>query len=251
MTDKKDDIKYHELLKQAALYSYHDGKTSLPSGYKVIDVGKNDDNGFYADVLSNGKHIIIAYRGTDLKPDEAKKDIKNDVYMAQKRLPIQAIDALNLYDKTLEKYPNLDITMTGESLGGSLGAIVSGVRGGNAVTFNPYGIKNMFIEGTKFKDDNLINYINEWDPITMFNAENHIGTTYAVNSKSNQIPHFSRAMNSLADREFRTPQDLKRHKNILNRVENKMEYTTNKVKNYLHNNMQKMQDKIKNYVYPY
>ncbi len=251
MVNRKNDTKYHEILKQAALYSYHDGKTPLPLGYKVIDVGKNDDNGFYADVLSNGKDIIIAYRGTDLKPGEAKKDIKNDMYMFQKKLPMQAIDALYLYDKTLDKYPNLDITMTGESLGGSLGAIVSGVRGGNAVTFNPYGIKNMFIKGTKLNEDNLINYINEWDPITMFNAENHIGETYAVNSKSNQFPHFSSAMNSLSDREFRTPQDLKRHKNVLNRVENKIEYTTNKVKNYLHNNMQKMQDKIKNYVYPY
>lgn len=160
---------------------------------------------------------------------------------------MQAIDALSLYDNVSDKYPNLDITMTGESLGGSLGAIVSGIRGGRAVTFNPYGIKNMFIKGTKLNEDNLVNYINEWDPITMFNAENHIGETYAVNSKSSQFPHFSSAMNSLSDREFRTPQDLKNHKNLVNRVENKMEYTTNKVKSYLGNNIQDVKKKIRNY----
>ena len=65
MTSRKDDIKYHEKLKQASIYVYHGGNAQLPLGYRVIDKAENTENGFYAEAYSNGKDIIIAYRGTD------------------------------------------------------------------------------------------------------------------------------------------------------------------------------------------
>ena len=65
MTNRKQDTKYHEVLKQASIYSYHKPGNILPSGYRVIDFAENKNTGFYADVLSNGNDIIIAYRGTE------------------------------------------------------------------------------------------------------------------------------------------------------------------------------------------
>ena len=65
MTNLKQDIKYHEVLKQASIYSYHKPGSCPPAGYRVIDFYANKNTGFYADVLSNGKNIIIAYRGTN------------------------------------------------------------------------------------------------------------------------------------------------------------------------------------------
>lgn len=82
MKNKKEDTRYHEILKQASIYAYRKDNSKPPAGYKVIDSVDNKNNGFHAEVLSNGKDIIIAYRGTDLKPGEVQKDIKNDVYMA-------------------------------------------------------------------------------------------------------------------------------------------------------------------------
>ena len=79
MTNYKQDTKYHEVLKQAAIYSYHEEGSYPPVGYRVIDFSENKNTGFYADVLSNGKNIIIAYRGTDkiIQHDGRYGKIKN------------------------------------------------------------------------------------------------------------------------------------------------------------------------------
>ena len=50
MTNKKQDTKYHEVLKQASIYSYHDEGGYPPAGFKVIDFAENKNTGFYADV---------------------------------------------------------------------------------------------------------------------------------------------------------------------------------------------------------
>ena len=43
-------------------------------------------------------------------------------------------------------------------------------------------------------------------------------------------PHKLETMTDLESREYRTPENLKERKNIINRIENKVEYTTSKVK---------------------
>ncbi len=79
MTNRKNDTRYHEVLKQASIYVYHNGNAQLPAGYRVIDKAENKKNGFYAEAYSNGKDIIITYRGT-----EGRFDIQNDIAMAKK-----------------------------------------------------------------------------------------------------------------------------------------------------------------------
>lgn len=206
MINRKQDTKYHEVLKQAAIYSYHKPGNYPPAGYRVIDFNENKNTGFYADVLSNGNDIIIAYRGT-----ESGQDIRNDVAMAKSKIPAQAIDAIRIYDKVKREHPNTNITVTGHSLGGSLAEIVSGIRGTLAVTFNAYGIRDMFRNKNALKEDNVVNYVNEYDAVSMVNGQNHIGEIFAVSKKTNGFIDNHRAENigDLPKRVQKTPEDIK------------------------------------------
>jgi len=226
MVKRKNDVKYHEILKQAAIYSY-ENTNPLPSGYRVIKSVDNKDTGFQAEVLARGNDVIVAYRGTNIT---SIMDIRNDIAMLRDRIPAQATEAIILYDQVKQDYPNSDITVTGHSLGGSLSQIVSSVRGCEAVTFNAYGTKDMFKDPDSIKDDNIVNYVNEWDAIAMSNAENHIGETYAVKGENMRNPHKLETMTDLESREYRTSGNLKERKNIFNRIENKVKYTTSKIK---------------------
>ena len=226
MAKRKNDTKYHEILKQASGYSYKKGDP-IPDGYKVIKSVDNKNTGFHAEVLLKGNDVIVAYRGTD---KIFGQDGRNDFAMNRGKIPAQATEAIKLYDQVKQENPNSDITVTGHSLGGSLSQIVSGIRGCAAVTFNAYGVKDMFKDPANIKEDNVVNYVNEWDPIAMSNAENQVGETYAVKGEAMRDPHKLETMTDLESREYRTPENLKERKNIINRIENKVEYTTSKVK---------------------
>ena len=206
MTNRKQDTKYHEVLKQAAIYSYHKPGNYPPAGYRVIDFAENKNTGFYADVLSDGKNIIIAYRGT-----ESGQDIRNDIAMAKSKIPAQTIDAIRIYDKVKREHPNSVIVVTGHSLGGSLAEIVSGIRGNLAVTFNAYGVGDMFRNKNALKEDNVVNYVNEYDAVSMVNGQNHIGEIYAVSKNSNNFIENHRAenMGDLSKRVQKTPKEIK------------------------------------------
>ncbi len=204
MKNKKEDTRYHEILKQASIYAYRKDNSKPPAGYKVIDSVDNKNNGFHAEVLSNGKDIIIAYRGTD-----EVNDIKNDAAMARNRLPSQATDAIAVYDKVVMENPGMDISVTGHSLGGSLSEIVSGIRGVFAATFNAYGIRDMFRSGIKLKENNVINYVNEKDMFTMVNGQNHLGEIYTVPEKpGNANSHEAESMEDLSQRKIITPEKV-------------------------------------------
>lgn len=80
MTKRKNDTKYHEILKQASGYSYKNG-SHAPDGYKVVKSVDNKDTGFHVEVLAKGNDVIVAYRGTD---QLLGIDGKNDYAMAKK-----------------------------------------------------------------------------------------------------------------------------------------------------------------------
>ena len=225
MTSRKDDTKYHEKLKQASIYVYHGENAQLPLGYRVIDKAENTENGFYAEAYSNGKDIIIAYRGTD-----DWQDVMVDLDMVRSQLPSQCIDAVRFYDKVANNNKNSDITVTGHSLGGSNAEIVSAIRGTVAVTFNAYGVRDMFTPYTRLKEDNIVNYVNEWDPFAMFNAENNLGEMYAVQNIAKNLSrtHYCEAMGPLQQRKVRSVEDIKKHQNLLYRINNKIKNKVSK-----------------------
>jgi len=237
MTNRKNDTKYHEVLKQAAGYSYKNGSPA-PEGYKVIKSVDNKDTGFHAEVLAKGNDVIVVYRGTDIT---SVQDIRNDVAMARDKIPAQATDAIKVYDQVKQDYPNSDVTVTGHSLGGSLSQIVSSVRGCDAVTFNAYGTKDMFENSANIKEENIVNYINEMDGITMVNGENHVGEIYSIPNiaqdskfsiKYKDNCHQLEGMGNLSERIQKTPNEIKEkatriHPNAL-KAKNKISEIGNK-----------------------
>ena len=243
MTNRKQDTKYHEVLKQASIYSYHKPGNYPPAGYRVIDFAENKNTGFYADVLSNGNDIIIAYRGT-----ESGQDIRNDVAMAKSKIPAQTTDALKIYDKVKREHPNADITVTGHSLGGSLAEIVSGIRGNLAVTFNAYGVGDMFRNKNALKENNVINYVNEYDVVTMVNGQNHIGEIYSVSNNTNNPfkNHEAENMGQLSNRVQKTSAEIKRNfenNHSLIKIKRQIEEEGNNIKSKLQHESAEYQKK--------
>lgn len=208
--NRKNDIKFHEEMKQASIAVYGKKEACMPEGYvRKGEPVENKSNGFYAEVWQKENDIVIVYRGTD-----DPKDGINDIAMARKNIPAQATDALALHDKIKRENKNCDISVTGHSLGGSLAQIVGSIRGTFATTFNAYGTKDMYKDPQNLKTDNIVNYVNEFDYIGMANAENNVGDTYSVSNNVNSFwrNHFLEDMPSLENRIPKTSEELKQRK---------------------------------------
>lgn len=145
-----NDLKKHKELMQLCIYSYKKG-TKMPDGYQELFT-KTGNNGFFATVVKKGNDVTIVYRGTELND---VNDLKDDLKMLSKQIPEQHNDAINLYDDVAEYCKNngYELSVTGHSLGGSLAAIVSAQRGAEAVTFNPFGVKNLLNPNIKYITD--------------------------------------------------------------------------------------------------
>ena len=201
-TDKKNDTDYHEILKQAAIYAYHGKDAEIPEGYSLAESVSNPQTGFYADVLVGEDDVIIAIRGTN-----DGGDLNDDVAMTRSRIPEQTRDALDLYNRVKKEYPDKNITSTGHSLGGTLAEIVGALNGELAVGFNAYGVRDLFNENAVIQEDNIVNYVNIQDAVTMVNGENHIGDIFSVPNLGKWIKgkHDVEGMDELSEREKITP----------------------------------------------
>jgi predicted esterase YcpF (UPF0227 family) len=110
--------------------------------------------------------------------------------MGRRKVPNQAKSALNFYYE-VEKYTRekgidkSNITITGHSLGGSLGEIVGPTVGIKTVTFNAYGVKDI---AEKYNALNLnnINYVTNYgnvnDRTFYTRMHNHVGKTYVLDN---------------------------------------------------------------------
>lgn len=211
------ELKKHEDYRQIAIYTYDKNKNKLPEGYKLIEVEQNPKNGFYACLISDKKDVIIAFRGSDVK---SYNDLSNDGAMSIKHhLPSQAYTALKYYKDVKSLLPNAKITLVGHSLGGSLAQIVAAEKDTEAVTFNPYGTKNLFKEGVVLNENKITNYCNSLDPITQINARNQVGKCYVVKSEHLiSDPHKAENMKALATRVLVTPKNSKNNYSIAKEV---------------------------------
>lgn len=202
---KNQEIQKHEILKQAALYSYDVNKNKIPNGYKLVGISSHN-NGFYACVLKKENNIIIAYRGSD----DLQDWVGSNTNMLLKKPPKQAKNALNLYDQIHYEYPNCSIELTGHSLGGSLAQIVGATRNVKTVTFNAYGTKNFIGKNVvRIFEEKITNYCNSEDFVTTKNAKNHIGKCYEIGSTSNNVDsHKIESMQPLENRIPTTHEEL-------------------------------------------
>lgn len=204
--DRKNDTDYHEILRQAAIYAYHGKDAEIPEGYSLAESVRNVKTGFYADVLVGEDDVIIAIRGTN-----DGGDLNDDVAMTRSRIPEQTRDALDLYNRVKKEYPDKNITSTGHSLGGTLAEIVGALNGELAVGFNAYGVRDLFNENAVIQEDNIVNYVNIQDAVTMVNGENHIGDIFSVPNLGKWIKgkHDAEGMDELSEREKITPEEIK------------------------------------------
>lgn len=209
--DRKNDTDYHEILKQAAIYAYHGKDAEIPEGYSLAESVRNVKTGFYADVLVGEDDVIIAFRGTNNYCPTRGGDVDDDVAMARSRIPAQTRDALDLYNRVKKEYPDKDIISTGHSLGGTLAEIVGALNGELAVGFNAYGVRDLFNENAVIQEDNIVNYVNIQDAVTMVNGENHIGDIFSVPNLGKWIKgkHDAEGMDELSEREKITPEEIK------------------------------------------
>lgn len=209
--DRKNDTDYHEILKQAAIYAYHGKDAEIPEGYSLAESVRNVKTGFYADVLVGEDDVIIAIRGTDVLCLNNKGDADDDFAMVRSRIPEQTRDALDLYNRVKKEYPDKNITSTGHSLGGSLAEIVGALNGELAVGFNAYGVRDLFNENAVIQEDNIVNYVNIQDAVTMVNGENHIGDIFSVPNLGKWVKgkHDAERMGNLYEREKITTEEIK------------------------------------------
>lgn len=196
----KNDIDKHNLMMKCSEFSYNPMGKEIPPGCEVLAISDPDDKtGFAAVALRHDNEIIIAFRGTEDFEIATKEfhlknapDTKNDMVMGFKqKLPGQAYHALMFYDAIKKKYPQTEILLTGHSLGGSLAQIVGAWRKVKACTFNPFGTRWMLKKtGVNIHDQNIVNYCNPKDIITVSNIINQVGECFKLFSKKRQIQIF-------------------------------------------------------------
>ena len=207
-----NEIQRHERYKQYAQNIYHFNSKKFPQWTKVLAEFENTRTGFYTNVLQENNRIVIVYKGSDdiIKNNkDARKDWKNDANMAlRKQIPEQTKDALEVYDRVKQAFPNAQIDVVGHSLGGSLAQYVAIMRNVNeAVTFNPVGIGKSMDDylskyGSKTPENKVINYNNPNDNLTKFFRGELYGTNYSIGEiDKNENKHTLENMKPLSTRQ--------------------------------------------------
>ena len=128
-------------LAQLSSAAYQDAGT--PVGWARLDIPPPQNTvGYYGVAFQNNAtgEIVIANRGTE---PTSSLDRTADLQMAARKLPDQYQYARKFYSDVLSASNGVSITITGHSLGGSLAQLLAAEKGITAVTFNPYGTKDL------------------------------------------------------------------------------------------------------------
>lgn len=102
----------------------------------------------------------------------------------------QFVQAMNLYNKVKEQYPEAEISTTGHSLGGAQAEYVAIRNGVSSVSYNPPSIVHLLpddlqqrVRNGEYTKTNVA-YIHPGDSVGsgVKDAEPHVGATYYINS---------------------------------------------------------------------
>ena len=159
------NYKLHNDLKQLSEYIYKTKGSTLPENYKYVTGYENINNGFYSEIYEKDNQLVIVFKGTDIRVN----DLKDDIKMVFGLLPSQMESARIVYSKLKSNYPNKKILLTGHSLGGSLAQGLGFETNSEAVTFGAYGLRNIY--NYKYKNNENITYSTNNETETLKVAE--------------------------------------------------------------------------------
>jgi len=202
--------------------SYHLDNPIKLDGWQMVYREPETINGFEGQIYQKGNNVVVVYKGTNDKKDVFSSDIP----MGFNYKPEQQEEAHNLFLKAQSMYKdkNINIEVTGHSLGGSMAQIESARTGVQATTFNAYGTGKI-LEKEGFTNEeisrmNIKNYGNPKDPIFNSNSMQQPGRTFITNTnldkdqiyqisngfeKANLKYHFIEKMDRLEDAVEVTP----------------------------------------------
>ncbi len=138
------------------------------NGHQAVSYARDTDgDGIYDDV-------VIAYRGTDSPLDI----LVDDLQIALKQVPKQKNKALSFYNQVMKTEKgqlstNVNIVITGHSLGGALAQLVGAEKNVETITFNAPGMLNN-VDGSK-SYEKVTNYVNLNDWVGCY--LDHVGNT--------------------------------------------------------------------------
>ena len=164
--------------------SYHLDSPIKLDGWQMVYKEPETKNGFEGQIYQKGNHIIVVYKGTN----QTKDLFNSDIPMGVGYIPKQQEDAHNLFLKAQSMYKdkNVNIEVTGHSLGGSMAQIESARTGVQATTFNAYGTGNILkregYTNEEINTMNIKNYGNPKDPIFNSNSMEQPGRTFITNT---------------------------------------------------------------------
>ncbi len=178
----------------SAAYQNVPANMQLPQGWSFIMESQPDPSGYrgYAfarlDAAGNPIEIVIANRGTE---PTSSLDRAADLQMMANQLPDQYQYAKQFYRDVLAVSGDTPIATTGHSLGGTLAQLLAAesTQAGNplltAVTFNPYGAKDLIpainAQYGLSLDPNA-SYSNITNHQTMLDGVSRLGSSFPVGS---------------------------------------------------------------------
>ena len=184
-----------------AAYQNDPASMQLPQGWSVVASSKPDDIfGYkgYAYKNNTTGEIVIANRGTEpLGTPGVTLDYSNDLQLITNKLPDQYPLAQQFYNDVSSANSGAQITLTGHSLGGSLSQLLAAesTKSGNitvsAVTFNPYGTKD--IAATCGVDpngtyNNITNHQTMLDGVSRADSQSPIGSDQLGQMQTHAAP---------------------------------------------------------------
>ena len=148
-----NDIK---IIAQFAEIAYSSSRPDELHGLKLDQELSTTETAIYA----NDQVLIISFRGTDNKSDILVSDLQIALSSLDQNSS-RVKSSLKLTREVMEKYPGHSYLLTGHSLGGSIGDIVSSITGIPAHTFNIGSSVN-----TKSECKLCIHHVIKSDPVS-------------------------------------------------------------------------------------
>lgn len=196
--------------KQMSLAAYENNKAL--EGYEIDQELSSPDRTVYVD--PNSKHVTIAFRGTDLHHASNRwRDIGADaaVFFGMEGWNHRFTHQVEATKKIIDKYGKDNVSLTGHSLGGSIGMYVSSKLGVKANVFNAgvspadisrqRGANKLLKENYELVDTN----IKFGDPISSFgtalpNSKKHVKAKPLIHSITSFATDTSNTVKSSAAR---------------------------------------------------